>query len=51
MKKLVILGAGTAGTTMLNKFHKVMDPMDWEITIVDHNETHFSGRVLIFHWC
>lgn len=41
MKKLVILGAGTAGTTMLNKFHKVMDPMDWEITIVDHNETHF----------
>ena len=41
MKKLVILEQGTAGTMMLNKFHRVLDPMDWEITIVDHNETYF----------
>ncbi len=35
MKRLVILGAGTAGTMMANKLHAALDPVDWEITIVD----------------
>ena len=48
MKKLVILGAGTAGTMMVNKFHKSLDPMDWEITIIDHNETHFYQPGFLF---
>lgn len=48
MNKLLILGAGTAGTMMLNKFHKVLDPMEWEITIIDHNETHFYQPGFLF---
>ena len=48
MNKLLILGAGTAGTMMLNKFHRVLDPMEWEITIIDHNETHFYQPGFLF---
>ena len=48
MKKLLILGAGTGGTMMLNKFHKALDPMEWEITIVDHIETHFYQPGFLF---
>jgi len=41
MKKLLILGGGTAGTMMANKFRKVMDREEWEITIVDKHRTHY----------
>lgn len=41
MKKLVILGAGTAGTTMLNKLSGVLDKREWQITIIDQCETHY----------
>ncbi len=40
MKKLVILGAGTAGTIMANKLAGVLSRDDWSITIVDRDETH-----------
>ena len=40
MRKLVILGAGTAGTMMLNKLSGVLDKNEWQITIVDQYETH-----------
>ena len=40
MKKLVILGAGTAGTIMANKLAAVLPRDDWSITIVDRDETH-----------
>jgi len=40
MKKLVILGAGTAGTIMANKLAGVLPRDDWSITIVDRDETH-----------
>lgn len=40
MKKIVILGGGTAGTIMVNKLCKALSPADWKVTIVDKEETH-----------
>ncbi len=40
MKKLLILGAGTAGTMVANRLRRLLDRDDWQITIVDQNETH-----------
>ncbi len=48
MKKLVILGAGTAGTMMLNKLHNVLDKNEWQITIVDQYETHYYQPGFLF---
>jgi sulfide:quinone oxidoreductase len=40
MKKLLILGAGTAGTIMANKLAGVLSRDEWQITVVDRDETH-----------
>ena len=48
MKKLVILGAGTAGTMMLNKLEPVLDKDEWQITIVDQYETHYYQPGFLF---
>ena len=40
MKKILILGAGTAGTMLSNKLTQVLSRDDWKITIVDQDETH-----------
>lgn len=48
MKKLVILGAGTAGTMMLNKLHKELDKDEWELTIVDQFKTHYYQPGFLF---
>lgn len=48
MKKLVILGAGTAGTMMLNKLNPVLDKNEWQITIVDQHETHYYQPGFLF---
>lgn len=48
MKKLVILGAGTAGTMILNKLEPVLDKEDWHITIVDQYETHYYQPGFLF---
>jgi len=48
MKKLVILGAGTAGTIMLNRLHEALDPAAWHITIVDQNEIHYYQPGFLF---
>ncbi|MBI5690693.1 MAG: NAD(P)/FAD-dependent oxidoreductase [Verrucomicrobia bacterium] len=40
MKKLLILGAGTAGTIMANKLAGVLSRDEWQITIVDRDESH-----------
>ena len=39
MKKLVVLGGGTAGTMVVNKLSKVL-PKDWHITVVDQDKIH-----------
>jgi sulfide:quinone oxidoreductase len=48
MKKLLILGAGTAGTMMLNKFANELDSKEWSITIVDQYETHYYQPGFLF---
>ena len=48
MKKLLILGAGTAGTMAANKLSRELDPDEWKITIVDQNETHYYQPGFLF---
>ncbi|NOY24545.1 MAG: FAD-dependent oxidoreductase, partial [Oligoflexia bacterium] len=44
----VILGAGTAGTMMAHKLTKVLDPTQWQITLVDRDEHHIYQPGLLF---
>jgi sulfide:quinone oxidoreductase len=48
MKKLVVLGAGTAGTMVVNKLSHLLDPNDWKITIVDQEECHYYQPGFLF---
>jgi sulfide:quinone oxidoreductase len=48
MKSLVILGAGTAGTTVANRLHALLDADQWRITVVDQNETHYYQPGFLF---
>ena len=40
MKRLVVLGAGTAGTMIVNKLRRHLDDGEWEITVVDRDDVH-----------
>ena len=48
MKKLLILGAGTAGTMVANKFYKELDKDEWNITVVDNVKTHYYQPGFLF---
>ncbi|MDX1640858.1 MAG: FAD/NAD(P)-binding oxidoreductase [Balneolaceae bacterium] len=48
MRHLLILGAGTAGTMMLNKLSKALDPDDWKISIVDKDKNHYYQPGFLF---
>jgi sulfide:quinone oxidoreductase len=48
MKKLLILGAGTAGTIMANKLAPVLDSSEWQITLVDNDEKHYYQPGFLF---
>jgi sulfide:quinone oxidoreductase len=48
MKKLLILGAGTAGTIMANKMHDVLHENEWSITIVDKEMNHYYQPGFLF---
>ncbi len=48
MKKIVILGAGTAGTMMANKLRKELSEREWGITVVDRDGTHLYQPGLLF---
>jgi sulfide:quinone oxidoreductase len=48
VKNLLILGAGTAGTMVANRLHRLLDPDEWKITIVDQHETHYYQPGLLF---
>ncbi len=47
MKELVILGAGTGGTTLANRVRRKLST-DWAITVVDPSETHLYQPGLLF---
>ena len=40
MKRLLILGAGTAGTMAANKLRDRLPAAEWHITVVEPSETH-----------
>jgi sulfide:quinone oxidoreductase len=48
MRKLIILGGGTAGTIMVNKLAPVLDKNEWQITVVDEFESHFYQPGFLF---
>ncbi len=48
MKKIVILGVGTAGTMVANHLNKVMDRNQWDITVVDQDPVHYYQAGYIF---
>ncbi len=48
MKKILILGSGTAGTMMANKLRNALDREDWDITIVDKDKVHYYQPGFLF---
>jgi sulfide:quinone oxidoreductase len=48
MKKILILGAGTAGSMMANKLVKAKNNRNYEITIVDNNHEHYYQPGFLF---
>jgi sulfide:quinone oxidoreductase len=48
MKKILILGAGTAGTIMANKLRKALDRDEWNITVIDREKTHYYQPGFLF---
>ncbi|MFN8081866.1 MAG: FAD/NAD(P)-binding oxidoreductase [Kineosporiaceae bacterium] len=41
MKRLLVLGAGTAGTMAVNKLRPVLPTSEWKITVVDPEQVHY----------
>ncbi|HMN60766.1 MAG TPA: FAD/NAD(P)-binding oxidoreductase [Anaerolinea sp.] len=48
MKKLLILGAGTAGTMVANRMSRMLDLGEWQITMVDQNPVHYYQPGYLF---
>lgn len=48
MKRILILGAGTAGTMMANHLHQELNPAEWEIDIIDEQEKHYYQPGYLF---
>ncbi|RYC03801.1 NAD(P)/FAD-dependent oxidoreductase [Nocardioides zhouii] len=39
-RQLLVLGAGTAGTMIVNKLRRKLDATEWDITVVDRDDAH-----------
>jgi sulfide:quinone oxidoreductase len=48
MKKIVVIGAGTGGTIIANKLRKKLSQDEWEITIIDKDDSHIYQPGLLF---
>ncbi|MDX2248108.1 MAG: FAD/NAD(P)-binding oxidoreductase [Bacteroidia bacterium] len=48
MKRLLILGAGTAGTMMANHLRHKLPEAEWEITMVDQEKNHYYQPGFLF---
>lgn len=48
MKKLLILGAGTAGTIMAVKMRKHLPVKEWDVTIIDKEANHYYQPGFLF---
>jgi sulfide:quinone oxidoreductase len=40
MKRLLVLGAGTAGTMIVNRLRPRLDRAEWDVTVVDRDDEH-----------
>ena len=48
MKRLLVLGAGTAGTMAVNKLRPRLGTDEWKITVVDPDDTHYYQPGYLF---
>ena len=48
MKRLLILGGGTAGTMVANRLVHALDMDEWKITVVDQDEIHYYQPGFLF---
>lgn len=48
MKRLLVLGAGTAGTMVANKLRPLLAHDEWTITVVDQDDDHLYQPGLLF---
>jgi sulfide:quinone oxidoreductase len=48
MKQLLVIGAGTAGTMVVNRLRRLLDAEEWKITIVDPVEIHYYQPGFLF---
>src|SRR5436190_5393500 len=48
MRRLLVLGAGTAGTMVVNKLRHRLDKAEWQITAVDESDRHFYQPGYLF---
>ncbi|MBL8928699.1 MAG: NAD(P)/FAD-dependent oxidoreductase [Kineosporiaceae bacterium] len=48
MKRLLVLGGGTAGTMAVNKLRPRLSPQEWKITVVDPDEVHYYQPGYLF---
>ncbi len=48
MKRLMILGAGTAGTMMANHLAKKLSKDEWELVVIDKQKTHYYQPGFLF---
>jgi len=48
MQRLLVLGGGTAGTMVVNKLHRKLDPSRWQITVIDADDKHLYQPGFLF---
>lgn len=48
MKRLLILGGGTAGTMVANKMRRRLPMHEWQVTVVDRDDVHLYQPGLLF---
>ena len=48
MRRLLVLGVGTAGTMVVNKLRHRLDKDEWQITAVDESDRHFYQPGYLF---
>jgi sulfide:quinone oxidoreductase len=48
MRRLLVLGGGTAGTMAVNKLRRRLDRTQWQITVIDQNDSHVYQPGFLF---
>ncbi len=48
MRRLLVLGGGTAGTMAVSKLRRRLDRRDWQITVIDQDSVHLYQPGLLF---